>query len=94
MADATLTVGDMIRVWRSRSIRAVLLPTFVSAKKKQNRTHDWNATAAGTHPTCITVEQALANYKRWKQLPHWTHRPDGYPVPTKPLSASSPTAPR
>ncbi|GAA1336959.1 transposase family protein [Streptomyces sanglieri] len=42
----------------------------------------------------ITVEHALADHKRWKQLMRWTHRPaTACPTPTAPSPALSPTAP-
>jgi hypothetical protein len=66
--------------------------SFVSGKKKQNtmkatviadrrgRTLWSDAPRPGRMASDrITVEHNLADHKRWKQLPRWTHRRDRLP---------------
>ncbi|MFI2242685.1 transposase family protein [Streptomyces chrestomyceticus] len=53
-----------------RKLRPGAIPPFVEARARQRHEHS---------SLRITVEHALADHKRWKQLTRWTHRRDRLP---------------
>ncbi|MDH6574203.1 hypothetical protein M2160_009310 [Streptomyces sp. SAI-117] len=44
-----------------------------------DRVEQWERDRHGHSSDRITVEHALADHKRWKQLTRWTHRRDRLP---------------
>ncbi|WP_372412118.1 transposase family protein [Streptomyces luteireticuli] len=78
--DAEVLLDDgYLGLRRDHPGQAITPPRKPRPGALPGRVEHWERDRHGHSSDRITVEHALAEHKRWKQLMHWTHRRDRLP---------------